>query len=86
MPGGGKTLFAKSMAAKYSLQLYDLNLGCGRIDDLILQMLLNGMSSRPKMLLIDEFDADQDGEISLDEFAAIMKSSSLYESEIPSYA
>ena len=36
--------------------------------------------------MIDEFDADQDGEISLDEFAAIMKSSSLYESEIPSYA
>ena len=40
----------------------------------------------PPQAMIDEFDADQDGEISLDEFAAIMKSSSLYESEIPSYA
>ena len=37
----------------------------------------------PPQAMIDEFDADQDGEISLDEFAAIMKSSSLYESEIP---
>ena len=29
--------------------------------------------------MIDEFDADSDGEISLAEFASIMKSTSLYE-------
>jgi len=55
-PGGGKTLFAKAMAAEHSLQLYDLNLGCGRVDDLALQMLLSSLSPQPKMLIIDEFD------------------------------
>ncbi len=29
--------------------------------------------------MIDEFDEDRDGEISFDEFSAIMKSTSLYE-------
>ena len=29
--------------------------------------------------MIDEFDMDRDGEISLDEFSGIMKSTSLYE-------
>ena len=29
--------------------------------------------------MIDEFDTDQDGQISMDEFTAIMKSTSLYE-------
>ena len=29
--------------------------------------------------MIDEFDMDQDGEISLEEFAGIMKTTSLYD-------
>ena len=34
-----------------------------------------------RQAMIDEFDVDQDGEISFAEFAAIMKSTALYEDD-----
>jgi hypothetical protein len=36
---------------------------------------------RPLQAMIDEFDTDGDGEISLVEFASIMKSTSLYDAD-----
>jgi hypothetical protein len=56
-PGGGKTLCAKIAASNHCMQVYDLNLGCGRVDDLSLQLLTLEVSAMPKMIVLDEFDA-----------------------------
>ena len=45
----------------------------------IAKELGENLSDDELQAMIDEFDTDQDGEISLAEFAAIMKSSALYE-------
>lgn len=56
-PGGGKTLCAKIAASTHCMKVYDLNLGCGRVDDLSLQLLTLEVSAMPKMIVLDEFDA-----------------------------
>eukprot|EP00965_Chrysotila_dentata_P203803 6181951-Pleurochrysis_carterae.AAC.3 len=45
----------------------------------IARELGENLTDEEMQAMIDEFDVDQDGEISFDEFASIMRSSSLYD-------
>ena len=65
-----------------AFELFDED-GTGRITlrnmRRISRELRENLSDDELQSMIDEFDMDQDGEISLEEFSAIMKTTSLYD-------